>query len=49
MEHTVGTPAVQDVDGDGNVEIFIPNGRRIHVMKYMRYGQLEITVNLLSI
>ena len=42
---SVGTPAVQDVDDDGFVDIFIPNGKRIHVMKY---GQLEINVNLLS-
>ena len=49
-KHGVGTPAAQDVDGDGNVEFFIPDGRGIHVMKYgvMKYGQLEFNVNLLS-
>uniref|UniRef100_H2Z613 Uncharacterized protein n=1 Tax=Ciona savignyi TaxID=51511 RepID=H2Z613_CIOSA len=30
----VGTPAVNDVDGDGLAEIFIPCGNKLHVMKY---------------
>lgn len=32
-KYSVGTPAVGDVDGDENAEIFIPSGKRIHVMR----------------
>ncbi|XP_078495863.1 uncharacterized protein LOC100180157 [Ciona intestinalis] len=30
----VQSPAAQDVDGDGNAELFIPCGNTVHVMKY---------------
>ncbi|CAK8697342.1 unnamed protein product [Clavelina lepadiformis] len=33
-DKSVGIPAIHDVDGDGKAEIFIPEGRTIHVMKY---------------
>ena len=30
----IGVPAVADVDGDGNVEIFVPERNYIHVLTY---------------
>ena len=30
----IGIPAVADVDGDGNVEIFVPEKNFIHVLTY---------------
>ncbi|XP_039254466.2 uncharacterized protein LOC120331449 [Styela clava] len=32
----IGTPAIADVDGNGEVEIFIPSDFSINVMKYMK-------------
>ena len=31
---SIGVPAVGDVDGDGNVEVFVPEKNFIHVLTY---------------
>jgi len=33
-KNTIGVPAVRDVDGDGNVDIFIPEANYIHVLTF---------------
>ena len=32
-KYPIGDVGVRDIDGDGNSEIFIPSGQRIHVLR----------------
>lgn len=36
-ENPVGIPSAADVEGDGNVEIFIPSGNDISVYRYSKF------------
>ena len=46
-KNTIGVPAVRDVDGDGNVDIFIPEANYIHVLTFK--GRLSKKNRLLKI
>ena len=49
-KNTIGVPAVRDVDGDGNVDIFIPEANYIHVLTFKGMnGKYDLySTNLIS-